>query len=171
MIQQIPAPPSIPTSDPKTPPIPVSSTPAAAPTPALSKYEQTQRFLKDRILAVQLKSRNLKDAERKMVVQSFVALGGSFILCVVYIFLIFPLLIRFAGNLGNLSVFPQTDTIAPRVPNFAAPPEATQEASLNLDGFAEPKSTVVLIKNGQEDGRTDVNDEGAFTLPVNLDGV
>jgi hypothetical protein len=43
------------------------------------------------------------------------------------------------------------------------------EASLNLDGFAEPKSTVVLIKNGQEDGRTDVNDEGAFTLPVNLD--
>lgn len=170
MIQQISAPPSVtPTPDEKLSATTVPAVQSSAPTAAISKYEQTQKFLKDRILAVQLKSRNLKDTERKMLIQSVTALGGSFVLCVVYLFLVFPLLIRFAGNLSNLSVFPQTDSIAPRVPAFSAPPEATQESSITLEGFAEPKSKVVLIKNGQEGDNTEVNDEGAFSMQVNLD--
>jgi hypothetical protein len=129
--------------------------------PALSKYEQTQKFLKDQILSVQRKSKNLKETERKLLYQGLGALGGSFLLCVGFI--------RFAGNLSSLSLLPQTDKIAPRVPAFAAPDEATQEDTITLNGYAEPKSKVVLVKNGSEDQTITADDSGEFSLEVHLD--
>ncbi|MEO8581039.1 MAG: Ig-like domain-containing protein [Patescibacteria group bacterium] len=177
MIQQISPPP---TNPPLRNPAPVNQPVQLnqAPTPkpanslpfnALARYEQTQKFLKDQILSVQNKSKNLKDTERTLLIQSIFALSTSLALVLVFIFFFFPLLIRFAGNLSNLAVFPQTDTIPPSVPTFAAPVEATQESSITLSGFGEPKSKVILVKNGSEAGNVVVGDSGEFNLEVNLD--
>lgn len=142
--------------------------PAPSQQTALSRYEQTQKFLKDQILAVQIRSRDLKADERKMVIQSCVALGGSVVSVLVYVFLVLPLLIRFAGNLSSLKVFPQADTIPPRVPSYAAPVEATQEDKVTMTGFAEPKSKVVVVKNGQASEKADAGDGGDFSVDVSL---
>lgn len=148
---------------------PIVAKPSNALFNPLARYEQTQQFLKDKILSVQRKSQNLKETERTLVIQSIAALSGSLALCLAFVFLIFPMLIRFAGNLSSLSVFPQTDTIPPRIPAFAAPAEATQESSITLNGFGEPKSKVIVVKNGQEAATVDVNDAGEFNLSLNLD--
>lgn len=134
----------------------------------LSRYEQTQQFLKNQILSIQRKSKNLKDSERSILFQSIAALFGSVALGLAFIFFIFPLLVRFAGNWGNLSVFQQSDSIPPRIPAFAAPPEATQENAITLDGFGEPKSKIVVVKNGQQAENAQVDDKGAFSLKVGL---
>lgn len=188
MIQKIAPPPSLANKQPNPAPVnrPIDlnqprtvaeTTPAEKPgqTPLtarlnpMARYEQTQKFLKDQILSVQKKSRNLKETERTLVIQSIAALSGTLALIIGFIFVFFPLLIRFAGNLGNLTAFTQSDTIPPRIPAITAPVEATQEDHVDLAGFGEPKSKVFVVKNGQEAGSTDVNDAGEFTLTVALD--
>ncbi len=144
------------------------NTPSAPAMSGLSAYEQTQQFLKNQILSIQRKSKNLKESERSILFQSIAALSASVALGLAFIFFIFPLLIRFAGNWGNLAVFQQSDSIPPRIPAFAAPPEATQESSIILSGFGEPKSKIVVVKNGQQSENTQVDDNGEFSLNVGL---
>lgn len=190
MIQKISAPPStekprlhsqmksIPTQPvasqrvvPQSPqPVAQGTVPATKPTiNPLSMYEQTQRKLKEQILAVQRQSRNMKSQEKTIFYQGLSAFGASFVLIIIAIFGIVPLLIRFAGNLSTLSVFPQTDKIPPTVPVYSALPQAIKETSLEIKGYAEAKSQVVVVKNGSESNRVTTPDNGEFTVSVSLD--
>jgi hypothetical protein len=148
---------------------PVQSIPQKVASAGLKAYEQSQQRVKQQILSAQMKSRLLKDQEKTMLTQSAMAFFGSIVLMVLYVFVGVPLLIRFAGNLSGLSVFPKTDTIPPRVPAYAAPAPGTQEETLNITGFAEPKSSVVVVKNNNEDVKTEADDQGSFSLDIKLD--
>jgi len=79
-----------------------------------------------------------------------------------------PLLITFANFLGNLnrSEVGQVvqDTIPPIVPQFAAVPEATKSAAINLGGSGEPDSKVEIYLNGQLLLTTQVGQQGEFKI-------
>jgi hypothetical protein len=153
----------------QTPPAETSNPVKNIASSSLSMYEQTQRRLKDQILTVQRHSRAMKSQEKTILYQGLGAFGASFILVVLFIFFIVPLLIRFAGNLSSISVFPQTDVIPPTVPVFSALPQAIQENTLEISGYAEAKSQVVGVKNGSENTRVEANDKGEFKINVALD--
>jgi hypothetical protein len=144
------------------------SVPGYKPRIQKSEYEKKQEVVKEQIMATQRKSVQLHTLEKKYLTQSAAAVGASVGLVLLFIFILFPTMIRFAGNLKGFSVL-KSDTIPPRIPVFAAPPLATQESSVSLSGFAEAKSTIVLVKNGQESERVQANDSGEYTLTLNLD--
>lgn len=87
-----------------------------------------------------------------------------------FVFIVMPqavqLFFRIFGA-GDLS-FSQEDSVPPQVPVVTLPPEATKESSVVLEGFGEADSQVVVVVNGQEDGKIDVNQEGQFLYTLDL---
>jgi bacillopeptidase F len=77
-----------------------------------------------------------------------------------------PLLIKFSIFLGQgKSSASTTDKVLPPLaPRLVLPYEATNSASIDVQGFAEAKVTVELFKNDVSVGKTEVTDSGDFTF-------
>ena len=67
------------------------------------------------------------------------------------------------------SPFVEKDTVPPQVPTLSSNPvEATFSASLNLHGFAEPKSKVVFLINSAKAAEVTVAEDGQFEHELTL---
>ena len=84
-----------------------------------------------------------------------------------------PLLIKFSVFLGEgKKDLGQTEEkiLAPLAPRLIIPYEATNSAKIVINGFAEPKVTVELFKNGLSIGKNEVTEDGDFIFKdINLD--
>lgn len=84
-----------------------------------------------------------------------------------------PLLIKFSVFLGESKSKKDTENeniVPPLAPRFTVPFDATNSATLNINGFAEPKTTVELFKNDVSLNKIEVSDSGDFSFEnVTLD--
>jgi hypothetical protein len=104
---------------------------------------------------------------RQSILMIVLALAGS----LVFLFVVMPqvvqLFFRFFGS-GDTN-FGQEDTIPPQVPIVTLPPPATSKTSLDLEGFGEADSLVVVVHNGREIDQVEVDNEGQFSYTLELD--
>lgn len=84
-----------------------------------------------------------------------------------------PLLIKFSVLLGESKSKKDTEKeniVPPLAPRFAISFESTNSATLNINGFAEPKTVVELFKNDTSVNKIEVSDSGDFSFEgINLD--
>lgn len=109
-------------------------------------------------------SRLVKREEKKLKKQTFYYLFFGIVILLLFIFLIVPNLIKlFFAVIDKDSPFVEKDTTPPQVPIFSnAPVEATFSASLNLRGFAEPKSKVVFLLDSVKTAEIQAAENGQF---------
>lgn len=113
-------------------------------------------------------SRLVRNEQRKLVRQTFFLGGLAVVLLAVFLFGLLPLFIRLTSP-GAQPLLSNQDTIPPQVPVISAPLKATNSAEVVVDGFGEAGSEAVLIVNGQESGRTVVDEaEGTFQFQAPL---
>lgn len=110
--------------------------------------------------------KKIEDKKNKRQGLLFALLSIGFVLLVIFIGSKF--FIQIAVLLGDLrsssSTIDKGDTIAPAVPRIFSDIEATNSASLNINGYAEPGATVILVKNGSEDLESLSGDRGVFEI-------
>lgn len=115
-------------------------------------------------------SRLAKKEEKKLLMQTvwFVVIGISILLA--FIFLIMPAAIRlFFQFLDGNKGLEASDRIPPQVPILAAPLEATNSATIALQGYAEANSKVIFVLNGSEISRVTATAEGTFAQDLRLE--
>lgn len=147
----------------------LTNTTVSSSTPPLRAYQATQVANERQVLLGQRRASLIKDEEKKIIQQILGSLALTVVLLLIYVFLVLPLMIRFAGNIGNLTAFQQKDTIPPRVPAYSAPPQAIQERSIDISGFGENKAKIFAVKNGKESGETVIGDNGEFKISISLE--
>lgn len=114
-------------------------------------------------------SRIARREQQKLVKQTIWFAAAAIGLFLLFIFIVLPQVVRFAGNmLDKNNPFVETDTIPPQPPVIVAPVSATFSARLAVKGVGEPKAEVVLVINSNEVGRADISDEGEFDFELPL---
>lgn len=115
-------------------------------------------------------SRLTKREKSRIQKQSFYYLFLGLIILLLFIFLIMPNLIRlFFAIIDGDSPLVEKDTVPPQVPVLSSnPTEATFSASLDLKGFAEPKSKVIFLLNSAKSAEVEVSEEGQFEHELEL---
>ncbi len=115
-------------------------------------------------------SRLVKREKSKIQKQTFYFLFFGILLLIAFIFLIMPSLIRlFFALIDKDNATADKDNVPPQVPVLASTPvEATFSASLNLQGFAEPKSKVIFLLNSVKSAEAEVTEAGQFTQELTL---
>lgn len=115
------------------------------------------------------KSRLRKQEEAKALKQTLFFSGSALGLLLLFIFVGLPLLIRFSVFLGNLRTRTplveekKEDTVPPVAPRLKPLPEATNQAEIKISGFAEEKTQVFIILNGQKTQEVEVDENGEFS--------
>lgn len=115
-------------------------------------------------------SRLAKKEEKKLLVQTvwFIVIGIAILLA--FVFLIMPAAIRFFFQfLDSNKGLEVSDRIPPQVPILAAPLEATNSATVALNGYAEANSKVIFVLNGAEVSRVTASSEGTFAQDLRLE--
>lgn len=109
-------------------------------------------------------SRLTKREKSKIQKQTFYFIFFGLVILLLFVFLIMPSLIRlFFTIIDKDSPLVEKDTIPPQVPVLASNSvEATFSASLNLKGFAEPKSKVIFLLNAAKSAEIIVSEDGQF---------
>jgi hypothetical protein len=109
-------------------------------------------------------SRLVKREESKLKKQTISYLFFGVVILLLFIFLIVPNLIRlFFAVIDKDSPFEDKDMVPPQVPILSSNPvEATFSASLNLRGFAEPKSKVIFLIDSIKGAEIVVAEDGQF---------
>lgn len=115
-------------------------------------------------------SRLVKREKSKIQKQTFTYLLFGIVILLLFIFLIVPNLIRlFFAIIDKESPLEEKDIAPPQVPVLSSNPvEATFSASLNLAGFAEPKSKVIFLLNSAKSAEIIVSEEGKFEHELEL---
>ena len=113
-------------------------------------------------------ARSSNQEYRKLFAQSVLLFGASGVIWLIFLFVLMPLMIRFAGNIKPLADS-NMDDLAPRVPSFSVPQSATNSAQLKITGYGEPDSTIVLVHNGMQKQTQTVNQDGEFAVEFDLD--
>lgn len=118
----------------------------------------------------QVSSRLAKKEQKKLARQTFFFIFLAIGLVVLFLFVILPGFIRLANEmLGTEVTFHQEDTIPPQVPVMMAPPTAVSQSQLELTGFGEAESEMVLVVNGREITRTTADADGSFSFTFELE--
>lgn len=90
------------------------------------------------------------------------------LLFLLFIALGIPLLIKMAVFLGDLrssSQISETKSeVILRTPQLLPLPEATKSAYLDIKGYAEPGTTINVLRNGVDEEKTVVDREGIFSI-------
>lgn len=109
-------------------------------------------------------SRLVKKEKSQVEKQTFTYLFFGIVILLLFIFLIVPNLIKlFFAIIDKDSPFVEKDTVPPQVPILSVNPvEATYSATLNLNGFAEPKSKVVFLVDSAKSAEIQVTEDGQF---------
>ncbi len=114
-------------------------------------------------------SRIVKRERDKLLKQtmtwSLIALG----LLLMFLFIILPNAPRLLASIvDGGTVFGQEDTIPPQVPIFNSPPMATNTKQIEVSGFAEAKSQVLLVLNGNQVADLTTSDDAVFKQSIDL---
>lgn len=115
------------------------------------------------------RSRLRKQEEAKALKQTLFFSGLTIGLIILFIFAGLPLLIRLSVFLGDLrgktpiSEEKKGDKIAPMAPRLNFLPEAVNKAQIEISGFSEGKSQVLIILNGEKIQDIKVKGSGEFT--------
>lgn len=114
-------------------------------------------------------SRLARKEQKKLTRQTY---GFIFLAIVILLFFIFVLLpggVRlFFSILDSNTGLDTSDTIPPQVPILSSPVDATYSATIRLEGFAEPKSKVVVVLDGEKHSEVTVKDDGSFDYDLDL---
>ncbi len=115
-------------------------------------------------------SRLVRKEKNKLQKQTFYYLFFGVLILLFFIFLLVPNLIRlFFAVIDRESPFVEKDSVPPQVPILASNPvEATFSASLDLRGFAEPKSKVIFLLNSVKSAEVQVAEDGQFAHELAL---
>lgn len=114
-------------------------------------------------------SRLARKEEKRILQQSLIFGGLAVVVIIVFIFAVIPGLIKLTSLfVDNSSFSGPTDTIPPRPPTISSPPIATPSAELAVDGFSEPKSTVILVLNGEQADEVEADEDGTFNIVIPL---
>lgn len=90
-------------------------------------------------------------------------------LAAAFIFFIMPRTVAFVFTiLGSDSPTLNADTLPPQVPIVSAPVTATTEATITLNGYSEPASTVKFVLNGNAVADVKTAEDGAFSHELQL---
>ncbi len=143
--------------------------PVASPTPVRVRTAVTSTVTKPVLSTTVPMTMASPQEYRRLFTQSMVFFGISGVVWLLFLFVLMPLMIRFAGNLNNLSFEAQDDKMPPRVPSFSVPQTATNSARIKIAGYGEAQSTVVLVRNGQQEEKVVADDEGEFSVEFNLE--
>jgi uncharacterized protein YfaP (DUF2135 family) len=115
-----------------------------------------------------LSSRLAKREQKKAVRQTVMYLITAVFLIVAFVFIVVPGFLRFVASLSGSTITDSGDTFPPQVPVIAAPFEATSSASIDINGYGEADSQVVLVLNGNELEKKTIGSDGTFTASVPL---
>ncbi len=114
-------------------------------------------------------SRLAKKEQKKLITQTALMFGLVVFLILAFLFFVLPNIVRVAFNvLDSDPIAKSEDTIPPQVPILAAPVEATYSAQVNLSGYGEAKSEIILVLNGNEADKKNIADDGTFSFDVTL---
>jgi bacillopeptidase F len=114
-------------------------------------------------------SRLERKERQKILKQTYLFLGGAVVIGVLFIFLVIPSFIRILNAVfSGGDSFLVEDTIPPQVPIISAPVDATTSSALELTGFAEAESAVIILLNGQAQNEVQAATDGVFTASVLL---
>lgn len=114
-------------------------------------------------------SRLARQEQKKIVEQTLVIAAIAILVLLAFLFFILPQVVRFAATvLDRNPIAEPGDTIPPQPPVLSAPVSATNSALLPISGVGEAKAEAVLVLNGSELERLDINDEGDFSFDVPL---
>ena len=115
-------------------------------------------------------SRLAKKEQKQIQRQTFYYILLGIVILLVFIFFLVPNIIKIFFNvIDQDSPFEVTDDVPPQVPILSSnPPEATYSASLKLAGYAEAKSKVIFVLNGEEVAEVEVSEEGQFDHDLDL---
>jgi len=107
------------------------------------------------------------------VTKKTVFMGFLTILFAIFIIVFgLPFLIKFSVLLGDMKKSGDTEnkTLPPLAPRLVIPFEATNSATIGINGFAEAKVEVELFKNEVSIGKTTVTESGDFAFEkISLD--
>ena len=118
----------------------------------------------------QYTSRLARRQGKKIIRQSTRMIILAILGVILFIFVIMPQVVQLFFRLfgtGDLSPL-TSDTVPPQVPVLSTLPEATKEATLEMAGYCEPDSQVVVVRNGDEVGKTKVKSDGQFSYTLEL---
>lgn len=109
-----------------------------------------------------LARRNDETVTKKTVFMGFLTILFAILLIVFGL----PLLIKFSVFLGNTKKSDDSSNkvVAPLAPRLVIPYEATNSASISINGFAETGVEVELFKNEISIGKTQVTENGDFAF-------
>lgn len=115
-------------------------------------------------------SRLAKRKQKKMLGQTVFFLLMALVLGIVFVVFILPssvnLLFSFLDS-GEVTLV--DDSLPPQIPIVSAPTAASKDQKIEITGFAQVESEVVLLLNANEFAREIVNEDGKFAIFVNLE--
>ncbi|MBX4205895.1 hypothetical protein KW795_01735 [Candidatus Microgenomates bacterium] len=114
----------------------------------------------------------LARVEEKRNVKSAILFGvGSIVILIVFVFFGIPLLVKFAGFVGEIGSsnkpIERNDTTPPAPPRLDSLPDYTNQQSLDVTGTTEAGATAKISSNGK-DQEVVADNDGRFTLKINL---
>ena len=109
-----------------------------------------------------INSRINKRQQKKALWLSLIFIAGTAGLLALFFFILLPLLIGKPGSRSAGSEQMEEDTLPPAPPMLNSTFEATNSAELNLSGYAEPNSLVLLRKNGMMADQATASESGYF---------
>ncbi len=115
-------------------------------------------------------SRLTRTQGKKIARQSVAMIVFSIVAVLVFFLVIMPRLINLFFNFlgtGDIS-FKEKDEVPPQVPIILPFPDSIKDAVLTIEGFAEAKSKVVVVKNGEQTDEIVVDDKGSFEYQLTL---
>lgn len=95
--------------------------------------------------------------------------GVAIVVTLLFIFIILPGFIRVVNTFLDTNPFEEVDRIPPQIPRISPPAEATNQKELTITGYGEAQSEMVAILNGLEYKREKADDDGNFTMTINLE--
>jgi len=118
--------------------------------------------------STRITSRRAKVIEHKLLRQIIFFGVLTVTLVIVFVTFIIPNVIKLVAGSSSNQVVSQADILLPQVPTISTPVEATNSAQLTLSGYSEKGSQVVVLNNGQEIKRADAQEDGSFSVGLDL---
>lgn len=112
-------------------------------------------------------SRLLKKEKKKLEKQTFWFVVLALLTGAIFLFVILPQSVRlFNVFFGGPIEIKESDLIPPQIPLISVPYTATSSATMEFTGFAEAKSELVIVHNGEEVDRLEVPENGEFSFEL-----
>lgn len=113
-------------------------------------------------------SRIIKKQRRTILKQTFVWFAVGITVLLAFLFFLLPNSAQLLTLITDASLPTNQDTIPPQAPVFNAPVTITNQAQLDLSGFAESDSRVLLVINGGQLPEMFASSEGTFAQTITL---